>query len=111
MAMFSVVDTGLGTMNLLVGALPVDPNLKVLVQPEAILSQFPSSARQWIAAGDRPQHLILQSPLSQVRLLPLRILNQCRCHHAPRWQAQTLAPVAPLGPVAPSAPPDRLARQ
>ena len=109
--MLGVVNTGLGTMNLLAGALPVDPNLKVLVQPEAILSQFLSSAGQLIAAGDRPQHLILQSPLSQVHLLPLRMLNQCRCHHAPHWQAQTLAPVAPLGPVAPSAPTAPLAQQ
>ena len=74
MAMFGVVDTGSGTMNVLVGALQVDPNLKLLVQPEAILSQCPSFAGQLIAAGDRPQHLILQSPHSNAGLC--RILEK-----------------------------------
>ena len=83
-------------MHLLVGAPRVDPNLELLVQPVASLSQCPSSAGQSIAAGDRPQLLILQSPLSQVHLLPLPRLSQCRCHHAPHLQAQTLAPLAPL---------------
>ena len=97
--------TCLGTMHLMVGALPVDPNLKfqVQVQPEAYspasLSQCPNSAGQSIAAGDRPQQLILQfpnCPLSQIYLLPLSRLNWFHCHHAPHWQAQTLAPLATL---------------